>query len=156
MRSEGAVVKEMEAAAVAWVCQQLSVPFFAIKSITDIVDGDKKSEDEFYSNLDIATESLKIKLTSVINHIGGTSLESWNSYQDNNNKDVPLTNDRNNEINKKHENFSIHKKKTLTFENTNSDYDGNKSMMIAGLKIGIMLSIVTTTWLLFINSHRRK
>ena len=39
MLGEGAVVKEMEAAAVAWVCQQLGLPFFALKTVTDLVDG---------------------------------------------------------------------------------------------------------------------
>ena len=40
MRAEGVSVKEMEAAAVAWTCQQvLHVPFVALKSVTDIVDG---------------------------------------------------------------------------------------------------------------------
>eukprot|EP00656_Telonema_subtile_P019758 TRINITY_DN20964_c0_g1_i1.p1 TRINITY_DN20964_c0_g1~~TRINITY_DN20964_c0_g1_i1.p1 ORF type:complete len:259 (-),score=40.90 TRINITY_DN20964_c0_g1_i1:259-1035(-) len=37
MASEGAAVKEMEAASIAWVCLQASVPFVAVKSITDIV-----------------------------------------------------------------------------------------------------------------------
>jgi hypothetical protein len=46
LRAEGAAVKEMEAAAVAWVCQQVRTPFFALKSITDIVDaGDGDSRD---------------------------------------------------------------------------------------------------------------
>ena len=38
LRAEGAAVKEMEAASIAWVCEQLAVNFFALKSITDIVD----------------------------------------------------------------------------------------------------------------------
>jgi hypothetical protein len=162
MRSEGAVVKEMEAAAVAWVCQQLSVPFVAIKSITDIVDSNKKSEDEFYSNLVIASESLKIKLTSFINNLGGTSLDSWNSNEDdrivqvNDNIDL-LINDGNYEINNKHDNVFVNNKNIFTSINSNnsSNYDGNISM-IKGFKIGVIFSIVTTSLLLLINSNRRK
>jgi 5'-methylthioadenosine nucleosidase len=77
LRSEGAVVKEMESAAVAWVCQQLGVTFFALKAITDIVDGPRKSEDEFYSNLVAASSKLQIALSSVIWHIGGTDISMW-------------------------------------------------------------------------------
>ena len=34
------------------VCQQFSISFFALKSITDIVDGEHKTESEFYANLE--------------------------------------------------------------------------------------------------------
>jgi 5'-methylthioadenosine nucleosidase len=34
-------VKEMEAAAIAWVCELYSKPLICVKSITDIVDGDR-------------------------------------------------------------------------------------------------------------------
>ena len=76
MTGEGAVVKEMEAAAVAvsasysycrslcvfrslndeallqqWVCKQLGCPFVAIKAVTDIVDGEEATREEFESNL---------------------------------------------------------------------------------------------------------
>jgi 5'-methylthioadenosine nucleosidase len=47
MLSEGAVVKEMEAAAVAWVCRQLRVPFVALKGVTDLVDGEQTTREEF-------------------------------------------------------------------------------------------------------------
>jgi 5'-methylthioadenosine nucleosidase len=78
LRSEGAVVKEMEAAAVAWVCQVLGTPFFALKSITDIVDGSIDSEEEFYSNLSLASVNLQEKLTLVVRHLGGTTLNGSN------------------------------------------------------------------------------
>lgn len=41
MKANGAVCKEMEAAAVGWACNLHSVPFFCIKSVTDIVDGSR-------------------------------------------------------------------------------------------------------------------
>ena len=51
MLSEGAVVKEMEAAAVAWVCKQINIPFVALKGVTDLVDGGAATREEFDSNL---------------------------------------------------------------------------------------------------------
>lgn len=77
LRSEGAVAKEMEAASVAWVCQQLYTPFFALKSITDIIDGPHRSEDEFYRNLELASYALQEKLSSLLQHLAGTSLSCW-------------------------------------------------------------------------------
>jgi adenosylhomocysteine nucleosidase/5'-methylthioadenosine nucleosidase len=52
MLSEGAVVKEMEAAAVAWVCKQVNIPFAALKGVTDLVDGGVTTREEFESNLE--------------------------------------------------------------------------------------------------------
>lgn len=56
------------------VCQVLGRPFFALKSITDIVDGSLDSEEEFYANLALASGSLQEKLTLVVTHLGGTAL----------------------------------------------------------------------------------
>jgi len=36
-----ASVKDMEAAAIAWVAKLSNTPFFALKIVTDIVDGDR-------------------------------------------------------------------------------------------------------------------
>lgn len=46
-----ASVKEMEAAGIAHVAAMFGVPFIAVKAITDIVDGDKPTQDEFMENL---------------------------------------------------------------------------------------------------------
>ena len=70
LRAEGAVVKEMEAAAEAKICQELRVNFFALKSVTDIVDGQEATADEFYSNLGQASEALQRALSNVISIIG--------------------------------------------------------------------------------------
>jgi len=75
--AEGAVVKEMEAAAVAWVCQQLSIPFVALKSVTDIIDGGESTRDEFDRNLAAAALRLQEKLETVLNLLSGTTLASW-------------------------------------------------------------------------------
>lgn len=50
--------KEMEAAAVAWVCSKLGVPFVAMKAITDLVDGGQATEAEFLANLQHASDRL--------------------------------------------------------------------------------------------------
>ena len=77
MMAEGAVVKEMEAAAVAWVCQQLGVPFFALKAITDIVDGPKPTLGEFQTNLVAAAAAIQLKLATVLRLLAGTELKNW-------------------------------------------------------------------------------
>lgn len=74
---EGAVVKEMEAAAVAWVCQQLAIPFIALKSITDIIDGTEVTRGEFERNLHAAALALQSKFDKVLSLVGDTPLASW-------------------------------------------------------------------------------
>uniref|UniRef100_A0A7S4ID08 Nucleoside phosphorylase domain-containing protein n=1 Tax=Odontella aurita TaxID=265563 RepID=A0A7S4ID08_9STRA len=66
LRSEGAVVKEMEAAAVASVAQWLGVPFVALKAVTDIVDGPESTAAEFYTNLAVASDALRDRLTDLL------------------------------------------------------------------------------------------
>ena len=77
MAGEGASVKEMEAAAVAWTCQQLGVPFVALKGITDLVDGAHATRGEFESNLATATASLQDKLATVLGLLEGEPLDRW-------------------------------------------------------------------------------
>jgi 5'-methylthioadenosine nucleosidase len=68
--AEGAVVKEMEAAAVAWVCQQLAIPFIALKSITDIIDSGESTREEFDRNLAAAAQALQVKLVLLLELAG--------------------------------------------------------------------------------------
>lgn len=59
-----AVAKEMEAAAIAWVASLYQKPFFAIKSITNLLDCPGASEDLFLQNLHTAsTELTKVSLS---------------------------------------------------------------------------------------------
>ena len=69
LMSEGAVVKEMEAASVAWVCEQLQTPFLALKSITDLIDGSESTHQEFYLNLKLASERLQDVLERLVRYI---------------------------------------------------------------------------------------
>ena len=74
MLGEGAVVKEMEAAAVAWVCQQLGVPFVALKTVTDLVDGAAATRAEFDANLRAASHTLQQKLVELLRLLDGHRL----------------------------------------------------------------------------------
>ena len=70
MRSSGAVVKEMEAAGVAWSAHLFGVPLLALKAVTDIVDGENATADEFVANLSKATAALHDKLAAVLAWVG--------------------------------------------------------------------------------------
>lgn len=64
-----AVAKEMEAAAIAWVAMLHQVPFFAIKSITNLVDEPNQSEHEFIKNFDHSVAALTEKLIALVNYL---------------------------------------------------------------------------------------
>lgn len=59
MAITGGEVKDMEAAAIAWVAQLHHTPFLAIKSITDIVDSGRPTAEEFNANLHQAATALQ-------------------------------------------------------------------------------------------------
>lgn len=67
-RNEGHA-KEMEAAAIAWVASTLKVPFMALKSITDIVDGEHPTHEEFLRNLDAASRRIREKTIEVLKYL---------------------------------------------------------------------------------------
>eukprot|EP01038_Epipyxis_sp_PR26KG_P005867 gene5867-8091_t len=69
-----AAFKEMEAASIAWVAEHCQVPFVSIKVITDIVDGDRPTHEEFLENLGTASQSLQKMLPDVIDFIFGKKL----------------------------------------------------------------------------------
>ncbi len=64
-----AVAKEMEAAAIAWVASLHQTPYFAIKSITNLVDESNLSEDEFIKNFDYSVSALNSTLIDIINYL---------------------------------------------------------------------------------------
>lgn len=74
MAAHNVAVKEMEAAAIAWVCSMYRVPLLCVKSITDIVDGDRATADEFLENLHSAAASLQKALPLVIDFMSGKQL----------------------------------------------------------------------------------
>jgi 5'-methylthioadenosine nucleosidase len=61
-------VKEMEAAAVAWVCELHHTPFVAVKTITDLVDHPTPTGEQFLANLRAASERLAAVVPAVVAH----------------------------------------------------------------------------------------
>lgn len=74
MAEVGAAIKEMEAAALAWVAKVNHVPFVALKVVTDIVDGDRPSHEEFLENLATAGKSLHEHLPEMVEFMVGKKL----------------------------------------------------------------------------------
>ncbi|CAG9467323.1 unnamed protein product [Pedinophyceae sp. YPF-701] len=66
-----ACIKEMEASAHAWTCSLHNVPFVCVKAITDIVDGDKPSSEEFLENLGMAAKALQTAMPRVLEFVSG-------------------------------------------------------------------------------------
>lgn len=58
MHAVGAVSKDMEAAAVAWVCARMGVGFQACKVVTDLVDDPEETPSQFLRNLAAAGDRL--------------------------------------------------------------------------------------------------
>lgn len=71
MIANDASVKDMEAAAVAWSCAMFHIPFLGVKVVTDIVDGDVPTQDEFLENLHKASASLQEALPKVLDFVIG-------------------------------------------------------------------------------------
>ena len=63
------VAKEMEAAGIAWVAMLFNIPMIAMKSITNLLDEDNKSEQEFLLNLSYSTQCLTEKLIELLDYL---------------------------------------------------------------------------------------
>lgn len=74
MTKHKAAVKEMEAGSIAWVAQLFHKPIFCIKAVTDIVDGDRPTQDEFLENLHTAAAALQQVLPKVLCFVSGKTL----------------------------------------------------------------------------------
>ncbi|WP_079253725.1 hypothetical protein [Endozoicomonas arenosclerae] len=59
LREEEIVNKEMEAAAIAWIASHYKTPLVAIKSVTDLMDSEHSTADEFAANLALASKNLQ-------------------------------------------------------------------------------------------------
>ncbi|ESQ53633.1 hypothetical protein EUTSA_v10026821mg [Eutrema salsugineum] len=69
-----ATVKDMEGAAVAYVADIFKVPTILMKAVTDIVDGNRPTSEEFLENLAAVTAKLYESATKVIDFISGKCL----------------------------------------------------------------------------------
>lgn len=74
IKANEAVIKDMEAAAIAWVAELYNIPLITLKSITDLVDSKKPTQDEFMKNLSLASENLQKKLIAAINFCAGKTI----------------------------------------------------------------------------------
>ncbi|XXG66130.1 hypothetical protein AAC387_Pa05g3671 [Persea americana] len=72
--ANNATLKDMEGAAVAYVADLLSVPAILVKAVTDIVDGDKPTAEEFLKNLVAVTAALDVAVTQVVDFVSGKCL----------------------------------------------------------------------------------
>lgn len=62
----GGSVKDMEAAAVAYVCEMMSTPVMAVKAITDLVDHPTATAEQFTANLTTASRQLGENLLKIM------------------------------------------------------------------------------------------
>lgn len=62
----GADAKEMEAAAIGWVCEHRGVPLYLLKSITDLVDDPADTATQFLANHDLAVGRLAPVLEQLV------------------------------------------------------------------------------------------
>ena len=67
-------VSLFQGAAVAYVADMLKVPVIFIKAVTDIIDGEKPTAEEFMQNLIAVTAALEKGVTKVIDFINGKCL----------------------------------------------------------------------------------
>ena len=70
-QEHGAVVKEMEASAVAFIADIYDTPMVAIKAITDIVEPEVDTASEFVTNFSKATSALGGTLVKLLDFFGG-------------------------------------------------------------------------------------
>ena len=66
-----AAIKEMEAAAVAWVAWTMEKSFLALKAVSDFLDSPERSETQFTENLAKATHNLSRQLVRIIDYLSG-------------------------------------------------------------------------------------
>ncbi len=62
MKKNNADLKEMEAAAIAEIADLKNIPMIAIKTVTDFVDIDSPTQEQFLQNYRIALQNLSLKL----------------------------------------------------------------------------------------------
>lgn len=69
IKANGGQLKDMEGAAIGFVCSLLHKPILYVKSVTDLCDGGAETYEEFSRNLSRACESLRDANEKVIEHL---------------------------------------------------------------------------------------
>ena len=75
IRSLDGRVKEMEAAAVAYVCELFGTPVMAVKTITDLVDSPVATSEQFLDNFELASSRLREAIVAVLLELEDSSLD---------------------------------------------------------------------------------
>jgi nucleoside phosphorylase len=65
----GGELKDMEAAAIAWVASLYKTPLLCVKSVTDLVDGGRATEEEFRENLAMAADKLREACFKILDYL---------------------------------------------------------------------------------------
>lgn len=68
IRGNNADVKDMEAAAIAWLAMLYKIPFCVVKSITDLIDSNTPTQEEFIVNLATASNNLCKAVVEIISY----------------------------------------------------------------------------------------
>lgn len=66
IQARGALLKDMELAAIAYVANLFQVPLFAVKAVTDLLDSKVPTEEAFLQNFHLATEALQKAVVKVL------------------------------------------------------------------------------------------
>ncbi len=66
----------VQGAAVAYVANLLTVPLIAMKAVTDIVDGDKPTVEEFLQNMSTAAAALSATIPRVLKYVNAKSISN--------------------------------------------------------------------------------
>ena len=69
IEKHGGQLKDMEGAAVAFVCSLFNIPILFVKSVTDLCDSGAETFEEFSRNLHHACETLKVANERVIDYL---------------------------------------------------------------------------------------
>lgn len=69
MEQHGGELKDMEGAAVAFVCSLMNVPCMLVKSVTDLIDGGENTFEEFSRNLSLASEELSKANVKIVEYL---------------------------------------------------------------------------------------
>ena len=69
IRKNGGELKDMEAAAIAWVASLYNTPLMCVKSVTDLCDGGRATEEEFRENLSLASNNVKDACIKIMDYL---------------------------------------------------------------------------------------
>lgn len=64
----------LQGAALAYVADMLAIPLISVKAVTDIVDGDKPTVEEFLENMSMAASALSKTVPLVLKYVIGKSM----------------------------------------------------------------------------------